>query len=168
MGIMARNELMKIPPVGPPLSPQAPGTFLQRFLSGRAGAETGSPLPAGPRFPGLMAMSFSGRGSIPLPPFFTARKQTPQKPRWTSPPLPRTPGSALMANGEENQTSHILPQSPTFLRMLLWQVLRTRPLSSPLILRPIRFTRQVAAGTWTSAEAAGRLVLAGPVLLPPA
>lgn len=54
MGIMARNGLMKIPPVGPPLSPQAPGTFLQRFLSGRAGAETGSPLPAGPGFPGLL------------------------------------------------------------------------------------------------------------------
>ena len=43
-----------------------------------------------------------------------------------------------------------------------------RPLSSPLILRPTRFTRQVAAERGHSAEAAGRLVLAGPVLLPPA
>ena len=51
---MARNRLTKIPPVGPPLSPEAPGTFLQRFRYGRAGAETGSPLPAGSGFPGLL------------------------------------------------------------------------------------------------------------------
>lgn len=41
-------------------------------------------------------------------------------------------------------------------------------LSRPLILRPTPFTRQVAAERGHSAEAAGRLVLAGPVLLPPA
>lgn len=41
-------------------------------------------------------------------------------------------------------------------------------LSHPLIPRPAPFTRQVTAERGHSAEAAGRLVLAGPVLLPPA
>lgn len=48
-----------------------------------------------------------------------------------------------------------------------WQVLPLA-LSLPLILRPTRFTRQVAAERGHSAEAAGRLVLASPVLLSPA
>ena len=41
-------------------------------------------------------------------------------------------------------------------------------LSLLVILQPTSFTRQVTAERGHSAEAAGRLVLAGPVLLPPA
>ena len=85
------------------------------------------------------------------------------------PPLPRTPGSALMlqmGRGRKDPVATTLspslcpPDAPASVLPLA--------LSRPLILRPTPFTRQVAAECGHSAEAAGRLVLAGPVLLPPA
>lgn len=86
------------------------------------------------------------------------------------PPLPRTPGSALMLQmGRGRMDPVATTRSPplSYPNAPLASA-AARPLSSPLILRPTRFTRQVAAERGHSAEAAGRLVLAGPVLLPPA
>lgn len=84
-------------------------------------------------------------------------------------PFPRTPGSALifhMGRGRKDPiTTTLSPLLSPFMRPR--QVLPLT-LSLPLILQPIPFTRQVTAERGHSAEAAGRLVLASPVLLPSA
>lgn len=82
-------------------------------------------------------------------------------------PWPRAELRPFIRGGGERtrspplSASHFLPQ--TRLRQVL-----PRALSLPVILHPTPFTRQVTAERGHSAEAAGRLVLAGPVLLPPA
>lgn len=83
--------------------------------------------------------------------------------------FPRTPGSALIFHIGRGRKDPIV----TTLSHLLSPYIRPRQvlpltLSLPLILQPIPFTRQVTAERGHSAEAAGRLVLASPVLLPPA
>lgn len=76
-------------------------------------------------------------------------------------PRPCTWGGGGRTRSPPLSASHFLPD--TRLRRGL-----PRALSLPVILHPTPFTRQVAAERGHSAEAAGRVVLAGPVLLPPA
>lgn len=164
---MARNELMKIPRLGLLSLPEAPGTFLQRFLSGRAGAETGSHCRRSGFLGYYDGSEFRVAVAVSLPTLLYVRLRPREAPMDLLPsPDPRLSPNA--SNGEGRMDPVATTRSPpTFLpRMLLWQVLPRRPLS-PLILRPPLHPAGCSR-TWTLGRSSWPPVLAGPVLLPPA
>lgn len=103
--------------------------------------------------------------AVSLPTLLYVRLR-PQEAPLCLPPLPWTVGSGLMLQmGRGRKDPAANPLSPLLSSR---NASRASAASRRLILRPTPFTRQVTTECGHSAEAAGRLVLAGPVLLPPA